>query len=229
MERKKQKDLILAFLADIAKHSGKVNSMHIERIFTNIPSQLAREQDGSASKFKFKGVIPGVRGYSRLAGAMDWLVAAGLIHKVHISIKAELPFAAFTKPNKFKLFMFDIGILGAVADLPPKSILDYGFGTYKGYIAENFVALELICKGFGPLFSWQENKSEVEFMIESKARILPVEVKSGWVTQAKSLKVFAAKYHPEFRTIMSAKNLHIDSINKVHHYPIYLASHFPVN
>jgi hypothetical protein len=55
-----------------------------------------------------------------------------------------------------------------------------------------------------------------------------VEVKSGWVTQAKSLKVFAQKYHPEFRTIMSAKNLTIDPANKVHNYPVYIASHFPV-
>nr|MDA3791727.1 hypothetical protein [Desulfobacula sp.] len=67
--RKKQKDLIQTFLADIAKHSGKINSMHIERRLTNIPSQLAREQDGSASKFKFRGVVPGVSGYSRLGSA----------------------------------------------------------------------------------------------------------------------------------------------------------------
>lgn len=226
--RKKQKDLIQTFLADIAKYSGKINSMHIERILTNIPSQLAREQDGSASKFKFRGVVPGVSGYSRLAGAMDWLVATGLIHKVHIAMRAELPFAAFIKENRFKLFMFDVGLLNAMADLPAKAILEYSFGTYKGYIAENFVAQELICKGLGPLFSWQENKSEIEFIIESEGRILPVEVKSGWVTQAKSLKVFAEKYHPEFRTIMSAKNLTIDPANKVHNYPVYLASHFPV-
>lgn len=226
--RKKQKDLIQTFLADIAKHSGKINSMHIERILTNIPSQLAKEQDGSASKFKFKGVVPGITGYSRLAGAMDWLAATGLIHKNHIANKAELPFSAFIKENRFKLFMFDVGILCAMADLPAKAILEYNFGTYKGYIAENFVAQELICKGWGTLFSWKENQSEVEFIIESDGKILPVEVKSGWVTQAKSLKIFAAKYQPKFRTIMSARNLHIDPINKMHNIPIYLASHFPV-
>ena len=227
--RKKQKDLIQAYLADIAKHSGKVNSMHIERILTNIPSTLAKEQDGSASKFKFKGIVSGITGYTRLAGAMDWLIASGLVHKIHITNRAMLPFSAFIKENRFKLFMFDVGILQAMADLPAKSILEYNFGTYKGYIAENFVAQELICKGCSPLYSWKEKKSEVEFIIESKGRILPVEVKSGWVTQAKSLKIFAQKYDPPFRTIMSAKNLCIDPINKIHHYPIYLASHFPAD
>lgn len=202
--------------------------MHIERILTNTPSQLAMEQDGSASRFKFKGVIPGVTGYSRLAGAMDWLLAAGLIHKICIANRAELPVSAFIKENRFKLFMFDVGILNAMAGLPAKTILGYDFGTYKGYLAENFVAQELISKNGKRLFSWKENKSKVEFIVESNGRILPVEVKSGWVTQAKSLKVFAEKYKPEFRTIMSAKNLHIDQINKVHNIPIYLASHFPV-
>ena len=134
--RKRQTDLIKTYLADVAKHSGKTNSMHIERVLRNIPSQLAREQDGSAPKFKFKGVIPGIRGYSRLAGAIDWLAAAGLIHKVHIINRGELPFSAFSKENTFKLFMFDVGLLGAMADLPVKSILDYDFGTYKGYFAE---------------------------------------------------------------------------------------------
>jgi predicted AAA+ superfamily ATPase len=150
--RKIQKDLIQTFLADIAKHSGKTNSMHIERILTNIPSQLAREQDGSASKFKFKGVVPGIRSYPRLAGAFDWLISAGLVQKIHITIKANLPFSAFIKENRFKLFMFDVGLMGAIADIPAKAILEYNFGTYKGYVAESFVAQELICNGLGPLF-----------------------------------------------------------------------------
>ncbi len=129
--------------------------MHIERILTNIPATLAKEQDGSAPKFKFKGGGPGNGGYTRLAGAVDWLTATGVVHKIHISNKGELPFSAFIKENWFKLFMFDVGILQAMADLPAKSILEYDFGTYKGYIAENFVAQELICKGLSPLYSWK--------------------------------------------------------------------------
>lgn len=226
--RKAQKDLVKTYLADIAKHSGKINSMHIERMLRNIPSQLARQQDGSAPKFRFKGVIPGIRGYSRLANVIDWLEAAGLIYKIHIINRAELPFSAYSKENTFKLIMFDVGLLGALGDLPVKSLLDYNFGTYKGYVAENFVAQEFVCKGISPLYSWKENTSELEFVIESQAEILPVEVKSGWVTQAKSLKVFSEKYNPEYRTVFSGRNLKIDIENRVHQYPLYLASHFPL-
>ena len=65
--------------------------MHLERLWNNIPNQLAREQDGSATKFKFKDVIPGIRGYERLAGSIDWLAKAGLINKVAMVNNGKLP------------------------------------------------------------------------------------------------------------------------------------------
>lgn len=117
-----QERLITMYKADIAKHSGKVNSMHIDRLWSNIPAQLSSEYDGSTNKYKFKDVIPGMNKYSRLVGAIDWLLATGLV----------------------RLFIFDVGILGALNNLEPKSILDYDYGTYKGYFAENFVAQEFI-------------------------------------------------------------------------------------
>jgi len=226
--RKKQADLVRDYMADIAKHSGKQNAMHIERIWKNIPAQLAREQDGSASKFRFKGVVPGISSYTRMTGAFDWLCSAGLVLKASIVNSGQLPFSAYTKENCFKLFCFDTGILGAMSQITPKTILDYDYGTYKGYFAENFIAQEFRCAGIQNLFSWREKKAEVEFLIEKNGEVLPVEVKSGWVTQAKSLKVFAEKYSPPFRTIMSARNLNIDNTNHVHHLPLYLAGRFPL-
>lgn len=226
--RQKQADLIKAYLADIAKHSGKQNAMHIERIWRNIPTQLARIQNGSAPKFKFKGIVPGIRSYSRLAGAIDWLNTAGLIIKIQIVNSGKLPLSAYTAENRFKLCCFDVGLLGAMSQLPPKTILSYDYGTYKGYFAENFVAQEFTCADIQPLYSWREKTAEVEFLVEKSGEVLPVEVKSGWVTQAKSLKVFAEKYDPLYRTVLSAKNLQINHYNRLHHYPLYLASRFPI-
>jgi len=227
--RRKQTDLLSGYIADIAKHSGKQNAMHIERLWKNIPVQLAKEQDSSAPKFRFKGVVPGIKAYSKLAGTIDWLITAGLVHQVNIVNSGELPFAAYTAENRFKLFCFDVGILGAISQLPPKTLLDYDYGTYKGYFAENFVAQEFRYSGVDQLYSWKEKTAEVEFMREANGHVLPVEVKSGWVTQAKSLKVFAQKYNPTYRTIMSARNLKIDTKNRIHHYPLYLAAQFPLN
>jgi len=226
--RQKHNDLIQGYFADIAKHSGKQNSMHIERIWKNVPSQLAKEQDGSAPKFRFKGVVPGFKAYSRLAGGIDWLDASGLIIKAHIVNSGEIPFSAYTKDNYFKLFCFDVGLLGAISRLPPKAILDYDYGTYKGYFAENFVAQEFRCAGVDKVYSWRERTAEVEFLREVNGKVLPVEVKSGRNTQAKSLKVFAEKYNPKYRSIMSARNLNIDHENSIHRYPLYIAAHFPL-
>ncbi|MBU1084398.1 MAG: AAA family ATPase [Candidatus Omnitrophota bacterium] len=226
--RKKQKELIVAYTADMAKHSGKQNAMHLERLFRNIPAQLAKEQDFSVSRFKFKGIIPGINRYSKLAGSIDWLINAGLIIKSNIVNHCELPFSAYTKENFFKLYLFDPGILGALSDLPSKAILDYDYGSYKGYFAENYAACEFKCFEGKDLYSWQENTAEVEFLREIDGSIFPIEIKSGNITQAKSLKVFADKYDPPYRTVMSGKKPLFDDINKIHKYPLYLASRFPV-
>ncbi len=226
--REKQKNLFLQYLADMAKHSGKNDAMHVERTWKNVPAQLARELDGSVSRFKFKGVVPGVKRYERLVGPIDWLLKAGLIIKAHIACKGQLPFSAYAKENTFKLFLFDVGMLGAMSGLSPKVILDYDYGTYKGYFAENFVAQEFICSGESDLYSWKEKTAEVEFLREVDGDVLPIEVKSGSVTQAKSLKVFSEKYNPPYRTIMSAKELHVEGGSHIHRYPLYLAYRFPL-
>jgi predicted AAA+ superfamily ATPase len=226
--RVKQNDLIQAYYADIAKHSGKVNAMHVARMWQSVSQQLARTEDGSAHKFKFKDIIPGVNRYSRLVNVIDWLEGAGFIIKIPIINRAELPLAAYTKENAFKLLIFDIGILGAMCDLSPKAILDYNYGTYKGYFAENFVAQEFLAAGTKHLYSWQEGVAEVEFIREIDEAILPIEVKSGWVTRTKSIKAFSQKYQPPYQTIFSANNLYIDTAHHIHRYPLYLASQFPL-
>ena len=224
--REKQDNLISTYVADIAKHSGKQNAMHIERLWRNVPAQLAKEHDGSAQKFKFKGIIPGISRYSRLAGSIDWLGTAGLIVKALIVNSGQLPFSAHATENSFKLYVFDVGLLGALSGLPPKAIIEYEYGSYKGYFAENFVAQEFVCSGAKELYCWREGSSEVEFLREINGDVLPVEIKSGWVTQAKSIKIFAQKYHPKYRTIFSANNLSLDPVHKVRRYPLYLASCF---
>lgn len=184
--------------------------------------------DSSTSKFKFKGIIPGVRKYQQQVGAIDWLEAAGLVIKIPIVNSAELPLMAYTKENTFKLMMLDVGILGAMSGLPPKAIISYDYGTYKGYFAENFVAQEFLCQEIHSLCCWQEKRAEVEFLREAEGEVIPIEVKSGSVTRAKSLKSFVDKYTPPYSVIMSGKNLYIDREKNSHFYPLYLAGRFPL-
>jgi predicted AAA+ superfamily ATPase len=226
--RKKQNELIYGYYADIAKHAGKTNAMHIDRVWRAIPSQLAHSQDGSAKRFQFKGIVPGIDRYQRLANVFDWLTAAELIIKVPIIEHVELPLSAYTEESRFKLYFFDVGILGALADLPVKSILDYDYGTYKGYFAENFAAQEFTAKGITKLYSWQEDRSEIEFLYIINSDIIPIEIKSGWVTRSQSLKKYAEKYHPPYRATLSAKPLNIDLMHSYYNYPLYMAFWFPL-
>lgn len=220
--RSLQKNLVLSYLADMAKHSGKENSMHIERLWKHIPEQLARDKDGAAQKFQFKNVIPGIRSYNRMVGVIDWLEKAGLIIKTKIIKEAAIPFTAYSKENSFKIYFFDVGLLGALSDLPVKSILDYDFGSYKGYLAENFVAQELRTTGQRELFCWRGRSSEIEFLQVLGQKIVPIEVKSGWVTKSKSLKVFQEKYSSKLSVILSGKNFKVNDETKTIYSPIYM-------
>jgi len=223
-----QSRLVSDYVADMAKHCGKQNAMHLERLWRNIPAQIGRDQSGSAPKFVFKDVIPGIKGYERLAGVIDWLQAAGLIIRLPIANSGLLPFPAYEKENFFKLFVFDVGILGALGQLPVKSVLDYDYGTYKGFYAENFVAQEFRAHERDNLACWREGRAEIEFLCEVNGAVIPVEVKSGWVTQAKSLRVFADKYQPPYSVMLSGHNLGADPKSRRQRYPLYLACKFPL-
>ncbi len=227
--RQKQRDLIEDYNADIAKHSGKVNAMHIKRIWQSIPEQLASTQDGSAKKFKFRDVVSGIDRYSKLVDAIDWLENAGLIIKIHIVSDSQIPLKAYKKENSFKLVLFDVGILGAMCDLDPVTILAQDYGSYKGYFAENYVAFSLAYRDTQDLYCWEGKTSEIEFVRQLHGAIIPYEVKSGWVTQSKSLKVYQEKYHPEYRVILSAKRMTVDRVHHMHYYPLYLASYLPLS
>lgn len=205
--RQKQAELILGYYADIAKHSGKINAMQIDRTWRSVPMQLSQTQDNSVKKFKFKDVLPNMNRYAQFANVIDWLICAELIIPVYVLETVRLPLFAYTKQNSFKLMMFDIGMLGAMCDLNPKLILDYNYGSYKGFYAENFVAMQLYAADIKHLMCWQENRSEIEFLIEADGAIIPIEVKSGNITKAQSLQKFCEKYHPKKSVILSGKNI----------------------
>lgn len=221
--REKQELLITAYFSDIAKHSGKVNSMHIERVLRSVPAQMTAGVDTQLPKYVFKDVIPGVRGFERLAPAIDWLQKAGLVLRLPIVNSGELPFLAHSSENVFKLALFDVGILGALANLPPQAILEYNFGSYKGYFAENFVLQQLTSSGMRNLVCWREGESEVEFLsVSEKASVIPIEVKAGLQTKAKSLSVFRQKYQPAYSLLLSGVIGRREQ-NDVFRWPLYTA------
>ena len=121
----------------------------------------------------------------------------------------------------FKLFVFDVGILGAMLDLSYKDLSDQRSGISKGYYAENFVAYEFAAAGI-PLYSWQQRNAEIEFLhVTQEADIIPVEVKNGKRTKAKSLASYIERYDPACTIKLVGKVGGTDSSHLV--MPLYYA------
>ena len=225
--REKQRQLIRLYSSDFSKHSGKENAMHIERVFHSMASQLAQVVDGNARKFKFKGVVPNKRSYSQLAGAIDWLEKASLVHKCFVTDTATIPLKAYRKENRFKLYSFDVGVLGALAEVPFQSIVQQDYGSYKGFYAENFVAQELLAQSSSKtLFSWVGRQSEIEFLKSVGTKIIPIEVKAGKNTRSRSLSVYKDRYHPKCSAVFYGGNDKDLTRNNTWYVPLYLAKQF---
>ena len=223
--RRLQNELLLNYRNDFGKYPGNANARHIERIFTSVPVQLSRMQDGTSKKFKFKDVISkGYRSYEDLADPICWLEKAGLVMKVNICEHPAIPVNGNTLENFFKLFLFDVGILGAMVKIPPETIIQYNYGTYKGYFAENFILQELVSYGFTDIATWIGRTSEIEFILQAGNALVPIEVKAGVNTKAKSLAAYISKYHPEMSYKFTGNRYGIDQRNRIVNYPLYMVS-----
>jgi len=217
-----QQRLLRDYQSDFSKHSGKTNALHIGSVFENIPLQLASHVDGSVRRFRFKDVIAGKKGYAAMEGPIAWLLKAGLVYKVPVCQRAQLPLKAFTKPNMFKLFIFDIGLLGCMLELDPKTLVLQDYGLIKGFFAENYVACELAASGENQLYSWSERNSEIEFIKDLEGQIVPIEVKSGTRTKAQSMRQYIQKYAPQVAVMVTGNPLSLQD-QKVLNYPLYYA------
>ena len=181
--------------------------------------------DENSPKFKFKNVISKeFRSYGALADPIDWLVKAGLVLKLPVVEHPVIPLKQAVVENKFKLMMFDVGILGAMVKLSPQTIVNHNYGSYKGYFVENFVLSELISYGCDAIANWRGRTSEVEFILESNGKIVPIEVKAGANAKAKSLAAYIAKYSPELAVKFTAKKYGTSGVTRT--YPLYMVSAF---
>lgn len=221
-----QEQLILHYERDFSKYAEDTNSRHIERVFRAVPAQLSLASEKVSPKFKFKNVISkGFRSYEALADPIDWLIKAGLVIKLPIIEHPVTPLKQAIHENKFKLMMFDTGILGAMVKLSPQAIINNNYGSYKGYFIENFILCELIAYGHDTIVNWQGRTSEVEFILETnKGKIIPIEVKAGTNTKAKSLAAYIEKYAPERALKFTSKKYGKTGIIQTS--PLYMVSNF---
>lgn len=190
-------DLIAGYKRDFGKYSGKLNAQLIEAVFSNIPSQLSAVLDESVKRYKFKGVFEPKSRYAEFESPITWLHQCRLVLKNYpIEGQPKSPLAAYQKDKMVKLFLFDVGLLNRMLNTRYQEIKQQSY-DYKGYIAENFVQQEFTVKGVEPSFSWCDSRAEIEFIVTNKeGLVVPVEVKSGKRTRAKSLQSYVTKCAP---------------------------------
>jgi predicted AAA+ superfamily ATPase len=190
-------DLIAGYQRDFGKYAGKADAQLIEAVFNNIPSQLSSVMDESVKRFRFKGVDERKSRYSDFETAINWL------HRCRLALKnypvegtPKAPLAAYQKDNRVKLFLFDTGLLNHMLNSGYRELKQQTY-EYKGYIAENFVQQELAAMGIEPNYSWADARAEIEFLITTETGdLIPIEVKSGKRTRARSLHSYITKCNP---------------------------------
>lgn len=186
--REIQKSILAGYEADMAKHSGS-DAQRIRMVWDSIPSQLAREN----KKFIYGAIRKGARAKD-FEIAIQWLVDAGLVIKTNRLNGIGLPLRFYVDPNAFKLYMLDIGLLGALSSTPASQILisDNVFAEYKGAFTENYVVQQLNTQFCNDVFYYSKENStlEVDFIIQKDDRIIPIEVKAEENVKSKSLNSF---------------------------------------
>ncbi|MBK9980900.1 MAG: ATP-binding protein [Saprospiraceae bacterium] len=199
-----QNNILRTYQLDFSKHASSSIVPRIRMLWNSIPGQLSKEN----KKFLYKAVKPGARSKDYEL-ALYWLIDAGLVYRISNLTAVQLPLKAYEDINSFKLFILDIGLLGAMVDLDVKVLLDEHqiLKEYKGSMTEQYVVQQLKSQRQSECyyFSPSNQKSEIDFVFENNSHIWPLEVKAEENLQAKSLKIFYDLYHPltSFRTSMS--------------------------
>ena len=194
--RQVQKNLLMAYEQDFSKHIRDGQTVQkVRSIWHSIPEQLAKEN----KKFIYANLQKGARSKDYEI-ALQWLKDSGLVHSVPRIKKPHLPLSAY-QDNAFKLYGLDIGLLSAQSHLDASILLDGSriFSEFKGALTEQYVLQQLIANQDNPVFYWATEKgtAEVDFVVQQKQAVIPIEVKAEENLKAKSLKVYVEQFQPE--------------------------------
>ncbi len=208
--RKLQENLLKAYEQDFSKHAPHRIVPRIRMLWHSIPSQLAKEN----RKFIYGLIRQGARA-KEYEEAINWLTDCGLLHKVYLVNKPAMPLKAHEDLKSFKLYMVDVGLLGAMAGLDAKTLLHGNvlFSEFKGALTEQYVLQQLLLQNTGNINYWatQHARAEVDFLLQWQNQVIPIEVKSEENLQAKSLKVYKNKFNPSVTIRVSMANYRLES------------------
>ena len=191
--RRVQDNILYLYRSDMSKHVSADEATRISMVWQSIPSQLAKEN----KKFVYGAVRKGARAKD-FETAIQWLADAGLIYKVSRVREVGMPLKFYEDANAFKLFMLDVGLLGAISEMEPAQMLmsNNAMTESKGAFTENYVLCQLkTLPGIATYYySREDSRLELDFIVQHQGHIIPVEVKAEENLKSKSLKAFMDKH-----------------------------------
>lgn len=212
-----QKELLSLYENDIGKYNGKIDAGRILLVYRSLVSQLAKPNE----KFVYGAVKEGARA-REFERAIEWLVASGLVLRVHNLSKIEQPLPAYDKLDQFKLFFFDVGLLKSMAGVDNRAIILNSDFQFKGPLAENYVLEQLLPQfEVGPRY-YSDQKGKLDFVLQDGMDVVPVEVKAGEDRSAPSFKRYIAASHPKIAIRFSRMGYRKDG--EITNIPFYLAA-----
>lgn len=219
--RELQDEIIADYERDFAKHAPANTVPKIQELFRILPKELAKEN----KKFLFSMIKTGARAADYEA-ALLWLESAGIAKRINRVEAVKHPLSAYYEKDAFKLYLLDVGLLGAMAGLDPKVILDGDelFVEFRGALSEQLVFSELTATGH-TLWYYKKDKPtrEVDFLIEKNAEIIPIEVKSGEKTYSSSLGEYLREYSSVRAIKISQADYRPRQNGSVEYLPLYMA------
>ena len=221
MTQQVMRNILNAYALDFSKHIENKDIPKISFIWSSIASQLSREN----KKFLYQSVKSGARA-REYGDALLWLSQAGLVYKVFRNTKPSLPLSAFDDLSYFKIYLLDVGLLRRLSLLDPVAIKEGNrlFEEFKGALSENYVLQSLVRQFESTPRYWTSgNKAEIDFLIQYKNGIIPVEVKSGSSVTGKSLTLYNKEFQPNVRIRFSLKNLKQD--DGLLNIPLFMVDH----
>ena len=219
-----QKTILDSYTLDFAKHAPSPDIPKLSLAWRSLPAQLAKEN----KKFLFSVIKEGARA-REYENALTWLENAGLIHRSTLITSPKIPLLAYQDITSFKIFACDVGLLGALANVPTGTVQNdlTILAEYQGAFVENYVAQHLSAMVNLDLHYWKNvgRAAEIDFIIQNDSAVLPIEVKAGINVQSKSLTFYMTKYQPPLGLRISLRNFKLD--NRTLNIPLYAIQSLP--
>lgn len=196
--REIQQQIITDYRRDFSKHAPEREVPRINMVWDSIPAQLAKEN----KKFVYGAVKKSARA-ADFEMAIQWLIDAGLAYKMPRVNSAKMPLKFYEDANAFKLFMLDVGLMGAMAETSAQSMLVGNdiFSEYKGAFTELYVYTQLKTLNLSLYYHSVDNSTiEIDFLTQWRDKVVPIEVKAEVNVKSKSLHTFI-NANPELKGI----------------------------